>query len=78
MGLKGPMRGPNGLYGAHRNETPKTFSFLLGDHLNLDRKTVSISVKTFFLFWRSLENPDKSVPFSLPVLDCTNPEMRNI
>ena len=50
MGLKGPMRGPNGLYGAHRNETPKTFYFLLGDHLNLDRKTDSISVKTFFCF----------------------------
>ena len=31
-----------------------------------------------FLFWRSLENPEKSVPFSLPVLDCTKPEMRNI
>ena len=29
-------------------------------------------------FWRSLENPEKSVPFSLSVLDCTEPEMRNI
>ena len=29
-------------------------------------------------FLRSLENPEKSVPFSLPVLDCTKPEMRNI
>ena len=31
-----------------------------------------------FFFWRSLENSEKSVPFSLPVLDCTKPEMRNI
>ena len=48
MGLKRPMRGPNGLHRAHRNETSKTFFF--GDHLKLDRKTVSILVKTFFFF----------------------------
>ena len=54
-------------------------AFFFGDHLNLERKTVSNLVKTFFFFFlRSLENPEKSVPFSLPVLDCTKPMMRNI
>ena len=70
---RGQWEGPMGFIG-----TSKTFFF--GDYLNLDRKSLSISVKAppFFLFLRSLENPEKSVPFSLPVLDCTKPEMRNI
>ena len=29
-------------------------------------------------FWRSLENPEKSEPFFLPVLDRTKPEMHII
>ena len=46
MGLKGPMRGPNGLHKAYRNGTSKIYFGV--DHLNLDGKTVSISLKTFF------------------------------
>ena len=72
---RGPREGPIGFIGPI--EMKHRRSFFLGDHLNLVRKTASIWVKTFF-FWRSLENSEKSVPFSLPVLDYTKPEMRNI
>ena len=72
MGLKGPMTGPNGI---HRKWTWKWTFFYFWDHLNLDRKTVLISVKTFF-FEITCFRPEK--PFSWHVLDCTKPEMRNI
>ena len=75
MALKGPMRGLNGLHRAHRNEIPKTF-FLRSPEFE-QKKRFNFGEDLFF-FWRSLENPEKSVPFFLPVLDCTKPEMRNI
>ena len=77
--IREPMRGPNGLHRAHRNKTLKTFFF--GDHLNLDKKksfNFGKDLFLFFIFWRSFENPEKGVPFSFPVLDCTKPEMCNI
>ena len=39
----------------------KDLFFLFGDHLNLDRKTVSISAKTFFLFGDHLNLDRKNV-----------------
>ena len=37
-----------------------SFSFFFGDHLNLERKTVSITVKTFFFFLRSPKSGEKN------------------
>ena len=48
------------LFGHTSGEKPSQFQwrpFFFGEHLNLDRKTVSISVKTFF--WRTPLNLDR-------------------
>ena len=74
MSWRGPREGPMGFIGLIEMKPRRTY--FCGDHLNLKRKTVSILGKTFF--FGSLENPEKSVPFSLPVLDCTKPEIHYI
>ena len=43
---RGPLETPIGCIGTIEMEHRRPFFF--GDHLDLDRKTVSISVKTFF------------------------------
>ena len=57
---------------------PEDLFFLFVDHLFSTSKTVRISVKTFFVFWRSHHNSDKNAAFSSSVLEFTKLEIRHI
>ena len=61
---EGAQQRAHGLQRTHRNDTEKSacedrrpfFSFF-GDHIKIFRKRWHFTLKTFFLFWRSHQNP---------------------
>ena len=79
MGLRGPIRWPNGFIGPIEMTLTNQFVkdlFFFGDHIKIPRKLCHFALKTFFL--SSHQKSEKIVAFSLFVLENTKPEMPNI
>ena len=74
MVFRGPM-GLKGFIGPIEMKHRRPFFFLRSPEFGQENR---FNFGEDLFFWRSLENPEKSVPFFLLVLDCTKPEMRNI
>ena len=81
VGFRGPSRGPIGFRGpikmTLRNQYVKNRRPFFFEITSKSQENWHFSLKTFF-FWKSHQNPDKTMAFSPSVLEFTKPKMPHV